>query len=337
MAFSGEIFGVSCIFFLTSLIFWAIFLPAWTGKDTSWVEGRVRGWPALRFLALALLGDGLGFMALGFSFSYPLGSGKTTLLGDILSYFGLFIFMIVPPFLMFGAYVFWPRFLLPRWIRVRLKAGDPVRTAQPLVFDDSGEVIGVEPEPDDNPVTVDDLDDLLPYVAKVQVVRWWVSAVLCLGTAAGLIWVLFLPFMIGYNSMGGMTRAFWPLVPFVLVFCAVVGVYYVYGAARPEHVTIDDQGVSTRSWSVPWSRITGVTGTKARLYLRVYREDADRIRPANRWHSGSPGGFGGLLGSGNFVGLQMSLRKQHHVQKIIEAGVDRRRIAQGRPPVRRPI
>ncbi|MDO4255372.1 MAG: hypothetical protein Q4C81_09580 [Kocuria sp.] len=256
---------------------------------------------------------------------------------DILFLISLTLMLVVLPAALWGIFLPWPRFLLPRWIRVRLKAGDPVRTAQPLVFDDSGEVIGVEPEPDDNPVTVDDLDDLLPYVAKVQVVRWWVSAVLCLGTAAGLIWVLFLPFMIGYNSMGGMTRAFWPLVPFVLVFCAVVGVYYVYGAARPEHVTIDDQGVSTRSWSVPWSRITGVTGTKARLYLRVYREDADRIRPANRWHSGSPGGFGGLLGSGNFVGLQMSLRKQHHVQKIIEAGVDRRRIAQGRPPVRRPI
>ncbi|NUL47614.1 hypothetical protein F7P69_20765 [Cellulosimicrobium funkei] len=123
------------------------------------------------------------------------------------------------------------------------------------------------------------------------------------------------------------------LVLTVLLFCAVLGVprsyfndpspmlgflrivavpgelfagygawFYLNGAIRPQHVTIDDRGVSTPAWTLAWEEIKSARVEpsdqaevhKQQLAFYVRPGAFERVRAANRGHSGRPFGMGGL-------------------------------------------
>ncbi|WP_413542588.1 hypothetical protein [Citricoccus nitrophenolicus] len=91
-------------------------------------------------------------------------------------------------------------------------------------------------------------------------------------------------------------------VPGVL-FAGYGAWYYINGALRPQHVTIDDLGVSTPGWALAWDEIRDVriepaefaAPRKQQLAFSVTEEAFQRVRQANRAHSGRPFHMGGLL------------------------------------------
>lgn len=163
-----------------------------------------------------------------------------------------------------------------------------------------------------------DVEYQLPYVARVQLLRWFVMAIICL-----VVGIFLIGFFIGLvtgavEATGRRSRTLWPLMPVLGVFVFAVGAYLLAGALRPQHVTIDRHGVHTRLWRLSWSEITGIRQLPKQLFLTVTPAAAQRVRPKNRWYSGRPMGLGGLLASEDTVGLQPSLVRQGEVREIIE-------------------
>lgn len=91
--------------------------PAWSGKSTRWLEGRGWGWRPLVWLT---------------TLTMPTAERAPTWDADFLLVLGSLLLFVAGPATFIGAYFWWPRFMLPGWIRERLRAGDPAKTAYPL-------------------------------------------------------------------------------------------------------------------------------------------------------------------------------------------------------------
>lgn len=111
-----QFFALLCVF-----LWW----KSWSGKSTSWVEGRGWGWRPLFFLFGGVFLQGFVLAALVF----PTAQGPEPVDSDLLRLLLMFMWLVVCPVILFGMFFWWPRFMLPGWIRERRRAGDPVKTA----------------------------------------------------------------------------------------------------------------------------------------------------------------------------------------------------------------
>lgn len=152
----------------------------------------------------------------------------------------------------------------------------------------------------------------LPVTVTVNVARWWVGAVLA----------VFLTVVLACAVVGVPVSFFEnpsPMMVF-LRFLAVPGVllagygawFYLNGAIRPQHVTIDERGVNTPEWSLVWGEILDAridpaefaAPHKQQLAFTVTEEAFHRVRRANRTHSGRPFHMGGLIARSPVVRTQ---------------------------------
>lgn len=106
----------------------ALWWPSWSGKNTRWLERRGWGWRPLIWLFTAVFFQALAFTSL----TMPTAEEAPTWDADFLVVLGSVLLFLAGPITLIGAYFWWPRFMLPGWIRERLRAGDPVKTAYPL-------------------------------------------------------------------------------------------------------------------------------------------------------------------------------------------------------------
>lgn len=282
-------------FALLGLLMW---WPMWTGRSTGWVEGRRRGWPALLFLGLFLFSQAcvLGLLAMDEpGYPRPIGSEMVRSLLMGLGFFSM-VGGLLAAFV--GTQLWWPRFLLPGWVRERLAAGDPVRTAEPLP-----EVQHLMTRRQNQPVQLEPSALMLdvPTVVRVRRVRWWVGAVL---VAVALPWLtgalVGVPASV-FDTTGPFTESSRPVLLFLVPLAAYLLMFYGRAALFPEDLEVTAQGVSARSWSVSWDEIEEVvvtgprTSHKGVVFLRVNESAWHREKAGNRWTSGSPLGLGGLL------------------------------------------
>lgn len=274
-----------------------IFLPAWIGADKEWILHRGWGYPPLLGLSIAAFSQGGIFASIMTMFDPP-EEGVSTFIGAVSLFLAAFNWLVVLPVALWGRYFPLPRFLLPGWIKEFLATGELD------LSDEWGEVIDED----------EDLTGELPFTSRVQVVRWLVSGVVCVGL--GVVSVLLFWSLAVTGSASGISRVWWPAFPVMGVFLVVLGVYFLWGGVRPEHVVLDERGLRTRSWDLVWGEVVGVRELPSKIVVEVRQGAADRVRKANRWHSGRPGGVGGLLAVGNTVGLQSSLL-DHDVTYLI--------------------
>ncbi|MDO5618752.1 hypothetical protein [Kocuria sp.] len=306
------------LFAIPPLMFFAglgylLWLPAWMGLNREWVKYRGAGWPPLKGFSIAMFFQGISFGGLAMAFS-PQEHGLSTPLGNIFTIIGLIHLIILLPVGLWGMYLPLPKFLLPRWIREYLR----VRQENPH-YDSLLEIESSRPVVKENIA----IQPLLVTV-RVQVWRWLISGVFCLGLGVSSLWIFFGLVTGAMEPGGGVTRLIWPLLPIVGVFLILFGSYFMWGALRPEHVTIDESGLRTRSWCLGWSEIKGLESARSKVVVHVTPAAAERIRPVNRWHSGRPGGVGGMLAAGDTVGLQSSLASPYGVISVVESQLSKR-------------
>lgn len=314
-------------FSLLGLLLW---WPSWSGKSTLWLEGRGWGWRPLIWLFTAIF-----FQVLALSFLViPTAQGGPILDAEWLLLVAAALMLIGCPVTFIGAFFWWPRFMLPGWIRERLRAGDPVKTAYPLPevqhlmtkpqnlppaypsshpggMSDPGEAgvqgrsLLAQPESSPTPPLPP-----LPQEFKVGVGRWWFGAVV--GALAAVVCtcaVLGVPreMFINQSGMMGVFRV-------LSVVCAPLGafsaVYFARAALLPDHVTVAADGVSTRSWRLSFEEMEAVSVTgdpgshQGQVELLVSDEVFAREGAGNRWFSGRPLGMGGMTGKRPVIRLQ---------------------------------
>lgn len=212
----------------------------WSGRTTIWLHGRKRGWSCFLYLIVFSFFQGiaLGVVALpGAEETPPVDSAALRLVTVALMFLG-------PPISLLFTVLWAPRFILPGWIRERLAAGDPVRTAQP-----APEVQHLMTKPQNAPTPEPTVEQLqLPTQVKVGVGRWWFGAVVCAVCA-----VVFVGAGLG-GRIGPEALLYLPLA-----VAAVVGaVFFGRSALRPDHLNFTTTGIEARSWSLAWEEITGV-------------------------------------------------------------------------------
>lgn len=359
------------IIFIVFMQFFAllgVFLwwKSWSGKSTSWVEGRGWGWPPLFFLFGGVFLQGLVLAALVF----PSGQGPEPIDSDLLRLLLMFMWLVVCPVILFGMFFWWPRFMLPGWIRERRRAGDPVKTAHPipqvqhlmtkpqntrLVSSGAGATgqpghghpqpgrSGGPAQPDYDAERGSAASMLsrtgqgsgagggdgrypeLPVVFKVGVAGWWFGGIVGVVSAVVLAFVVLGVPASMFEGASGLMPLYRTLAVVGAPLAAVAGVYLLRGAVRPEHVSVSQQGVSTRSWSLGWGEIEdlAITGdpasNKGRVRLLVSDAAFAREGENNRWFSGRPLGMGGLVSKEPVIGLQPGLKTAPlHVAELIE-------------------
>jgi len=245
--------------------------------------------------------------------------------------------LIVCPLIFIGAYFWWPRFMLPGWIRERLRAGDPVKTAYPLpevqhlmtkpqnlppayFSSHSGGMSGpreagvqgrsllAQPEVSPKP------PPRLPQEFRVGVGRWWFGAVV--GALAAVVCtcaVLGVPQEMFINQ-SGMMGVFRVLSAVGAPLGAFSVVYFARAALRPDHVTVSADGVSTRSWRLSFEEIEAVSvkgdpgSHQGQVELLVTDRAFAREGAGNRWFSGRPLGMGGMRATRPVIRLQPGTR-----------------------------
>lgn len=111
---------------LLMLVCWAV---PWSGKNPRWLTWRGRGWFApLFFLAGFFFMQAIALAVLAF----PGANEAPVVDSDLLRATMALLVLIPVPITLVGMLFWWPRFMLPGWIRERLDAGDPARTPHPL-------------------------------------------------------------------------------------------------------------------------------------------------------------------------------------------------------------
>lgn len=308
----------------------------WSGKSTSWVEGRGWGWRPLFFLLVGVFFQGQVLAGLVFPFG-----GPEFVDSDVLRLLLVFMWFVVCPVILLGMFFWWPRFMLPGWIRERRRAGDPVKTAHPIpevqhlmtrpqntrLASSWSETGGqLQPgQPDVQGAAASGLPEL-PVVFKVGTGGWWFGGIVGVVSAVVLsAAVLGVPAAM-FEGSSGLMPLYRTLAVVGAPLALVTGLYLLRGAVRPEHVTVSSDGVSTRSWSLGWDEIQGLgikgdpASNKGRIQLVVSDSVFAREGENNRWFSGRPLGAGGMVSKEPVIQLQPGLKAAPvHVAELIEA------------------
>ncbi|GAA4827323.1 hypothetical protein GCM10023354_01300 [Garicola koreensis] len=313
----------------------------WSGKSTSWLEGRGWGWKPLFFLFAGIFFQGFVLAALVF----PSAQGPAPVDSPLLRLLLMFMWLVVCPVVLFGMLFWWPRFMLPGWIRERLRAGDPVKTAHPIPEvqhlmtkpqntrlltsgHEQGEQVGHQPGAARRTGSSEAGSGRLPQlpvVFKVSTGGWWFGGIVGVISAVVLAAaVLGVPASV-FEGTSGLMPLYRVLALVGAPLAAVAGLYLLRGAARPEHVRVAADGLSTRSWQLDWDEVerVGVTGDpasqKGRVQLVVSDSVFAREGRNNRWFSGRPLGLGGMVNNEPIIQLQPGLKTTPlHVAELIE-------------------
>ena len=236
--------------------------------------------------------------------------------------------------------------MLPGWIRERLRAGDPVKTAHPIPEvqhlmtkpqnrrllssgHEQGEQVGHQPGVAHRTGSSGSGSGRLPQfpvVFKVGTGGWWFGGIVGVVSAVVLVAaVLGVPASL-FEGSSGLMPLYRVLAVVGAPLAAVAGLYLLRGAARPEHVRVASDGLSTRSWQLGWDEIerVGVTGDpasqKGRVQLVVPESVFAREGHNNRWFSGRPLGLGGMVNNEPIIQLQPGLKTTPlHVAELLEA------------------
>lgn len=340
----------------------------WRGHFLQWLEDRKkrRGWSAFIFTLCFCFFQAIAVIML---VSESGATGEVLLDIPELYNWGMFIgsmlFIVGVPFSLIGILFWCPRFLLPGWIKERLRAGDPVRTAhpipevQPFMTKPPNLKALIRVDEHGNKTTTDPISGVMPggpsaantpgYLAdssatftppqdgqgqstrtaataprrqeipqellrefRVKTPRWWVSGFMLLATAVGLFCALF-----GYPA-GAFENPANPMLmnsirtfsPIGAPFATFAAFYFFRGAIRPDHSTVTQQGVSTRSFHLDWDEIKTVelvgdpASFKGWVEIHVTEHAFMRVGPQNRWLSGRPFGLGGRIAKNPVVRLQ---------------------------------
>lgn len=288
---------VFSIFQVFALLTMTPSLRRWSGKSVVWLEARrFHGWPCFTWLCVSMFWQMLAFSHLGMLTDldvFYLVAGAT--------------FFIVGPLLFVFSFVWAPRFVLPGWVRERLAAGDPVRSAYPPV-----ELRPVMTFPQNFPEREwmpASARFVLPSVVRVNVLRWLVSGLVAVIAPVFLFsWIFRVPLpgigVFGPEGLMWLKVLMVPLLP--VVFAA--GLFFLRGALFPEHVRVTARGLSARSWVLEWGEVQEVLAGPFQVVLRVDERVADRWRDASRWTSGIPYGFGGVRRKDPVVCFQSGMR-----------------------------
>ncbi|MCO1337322.1 hypothetical protein BJH93_00180 [Kocuria polaris] len=294
------------------LIFYVPFWFMWTGRRKSWLNNRGGGWHPLMWL-------GMGFWFQGAIIGVLLGEVLLFLFDSAAAQKGAFVGLAV---IVLGLYLTFsggrvPRSVLPAWIKERLAAGDPVRTADPLP-----EVQHLMTLPQNRPDTSwhPTREQMSPPTRlPVNMWRWGATAFIGLATGLYLTSIVLNPWL-GIHSLddSGAVTVLTFITPLAAVLTLAAGTYYLYGFVRPQHVTVTEGGVSTPAWSVAWEDILGVTKSRAHIVLDVTAEAARKHQRANRWHSGAPFSVGGLIRDDNGLALQMGMKNEKQAFTLLQ-------------------
>lgn len=321
---------------------------SWSGKSTSWVEGRGWGWRPLFFLLVGVFFQGQVLAGLVFPFG-----GPELVDSDVLRLLLVFMWFVVCPVILFGMFFWWPRFMLPGWIRERRRAGDPVKTAHPIPEvqhlmtkpqntrlvsswseadglgqrDGQGSAASSLTHPQQGtsarrePAVYQQTHSAgasglpeLPVVFKVGTGGWWFGGIVGVVSAVVLsAAVLGVPAAM-FEGSSGLMPLYRTLAVVGAPLALVTGLYLLRGAVRPEHVTVSSDGVSTRSWRLAWDEIQGLgvkgdpASTKGRIQLAVSDSVFAREGENNRWFSGRPLGAGGMVSKEPAIQFQPGLK-----------------------------
>lgn len=296
----------------------AFFCWMWSGRNTAWLQGRGRGWSALIF--------GLGFtffqgVALA-SLVFTAGTQDEPFVdSDLLRLFTVALWFLGSAWMLIGLTFGWPLFMLPGWIRERLRAGDPVQTAHPIP-----EVQHLMTKPQnkkllsstygashvpENPAQPSGQPPFeLPMTFRIGTGGWWAGAVIA-GISAAILTFALIGFPAQmFEGTGWRMGVFRILAVIGVPIAAFCTYYYVRGALHPEHVTISEDGVATRSWRLAWDEIqevlvTGDPGShKGQVQLRVNNDAFSREGANNRWFSGRPMRLGGAVSKQPVIKIQ---------------------------------
>lgn len=179
---------------LLALIPLTISMRRWSGRRQGSLEGRRRGWPFYRHLALWAPLQGLAMIPLAIELEAPEEAQILIPLGMLLWILGTLglIFVAPPVFLVLG-FIWAPRFLLPKWVKERIRHGDPVTTEAP-----PPEVQPFLTHPRNQPLTEEQrLDQEVKDKYDVDVGGWVIGAV---ATSVGAL--ILLPIALGIGPLG---------------------------------------------------------------------------------------------------------------------------------------
>lgn len=160
-------------------------------------------------------------------------------------------------------------------------------------------------------LTLEEQVAAVPFTARVGVFKWLLPLLMVAAADAVMVFALFItdagttPAGSVYKSMMwvGLPLGLLLLVPFA------VGTFY------PRHLTVTQEGLSTRSWQVRWDQVLSVGFVHAQAQSAVkasFRVSPELwesgLREANRWDSGRLMGAGGLPSSVPAVRTQPNVR-----------------------------
>ena len=160
-------------------------------------------------------------------------------------------------------------------------------------------------------LTLEEQVAAVPFTARVGVMGWFAVTVLIAGIAAVMVFALFISDA-GTTPAGSVYKSMmWIGLPLML-FCLVP---FVVGTFYPRHLTVTQEGLSTRSWQVRWDQVLSVGFVHAQAQsavkasFRVSPELWDSgLREGNRWDSGRLMGAGGLTSDDPWVNTQANVR-----------------------------
>ncbi|WP_120004222.1 hypothetical protein [Nesterenkonia muleiensis] len=238
---------------------------------------------------------------------------------------GLATVVIGVPMGLLGMLLWWPRFLLPGWIRERLAAGDPVRTAVPIpqVRDQMRRRANRRAI---ERITFPEGETRLPITFPVGMARWLVST-LMMAVGSVLLWGVL--FGIPPHWFAEDTSPMLQVIRTLSIVGAPLSVFLVFhygrGVLFPQHLKLTESGLSTRGWSISWDELEGThvkgdeSSHKGQLFLHVVPEALEREGSGARWFSGRPVGTGGMKPAGNVIGIQPGTKDAPaRMEKIIQ-------------------
>ena len=164
----------------------------------------------------------------------------------------------------------------------------------------------VDPEAVELPLHVRARSEVWLPAFVVAVVLWVLSVMIMLKLPPGL-----------FEEPTAMLMLYRYLTMLGFVPLSLYVVYTWMAWRRPRHLTVDEEGVRTHSWSVRWDEVDSVwlnpTGggapdKKTQVGFMVHKKAwTPELRRGNRWDSGEPFELGGLLPKDGTIQTQFGM------------------------------